>query len=158
MNCAGKSFVKLFLATLIVLLFSACNPDARKYPVTATFSSDINTKFLLEVAATPRERAKGLMYRNNLEQNKGMLFVFPNAEPQSFWMKNTQISLDIIYIDEQLNVVSIRENAKPLSEEPLDSGGKFAKYVIEINGGLSKKHRIDIGSKITLDGELPIAN
>ncbi len=104
-------------------------------------------KFDIEIAEIPDERQQGLMYRKSMSDKEGMLFLFEYPEPQSFWMHNTYISLDIIYLNEKLEVVSIQKNAKPQSDKPLPSG-KPAQYVLEINGGLSDKLGIKPGMKV----------
>ena len=90
--------------------------------------------FQVEIADTPRKREYGLMCRKALAPDRGMLFLFPQAGPQSFWMRNTLIPLDIVYIGEDGKVVSISRNARPLDERPLPSAGP-AKYVLEVAAG-----------------------
>ena len=104
-------------------------------------------KFDIEIAQIPEEREQGLMYRKSMSDKQGMLFLFEYPEPQSFWMHNTYISLDIIYLNEKLEVVSIQKNAPPQSDKPLPSE-KPAQYVLEINGGLSDKLGIKPGMKV----------
>ncbi|MCC6283353.1 MAG: DUF192 domain-containing protein [Saprospiraceae bacterium] len=104
-------------------------------------------KFDIEIAQIPDERQQGLMYRKSMLDKQGMLFLFEYPEPQSFWMHNTYISLDIIYLNEKMEVVSIQKNAAPQSDKPLPSG-KPAQYVLEINGGLSDKLGIKPGMKV----------
>ena len=104
-------------------------------------------KIDVEVAENETERQKGLMFRPYLSDSVGMLFVFDEATPQSFWMKNTMISLDIIYVDQNKKIVSIQKNAKPYSEESLPSFGS-AQYVVEVNGGYCDKYDIKVGDSI----------
>ncbi|TYB73818.1 DUF192 domain-containing protein [Bizionia saleffrena] len=101
----------------------------------------------IELALTQTERDLGLMYRNELKDNQGMLFVFPDSQPRSFYMRNTHISLDIIYLDHNRAIVSIQREAKPMDESSLPSESA-AQYVLEINGGLSKKWNLEAGDKI----------
>lgn len=101
----------------------------------------------VEFATTDLQREKGLMYRKSMEETQGMLFVFAREEEQSFWMKNTYISLDIIYLDEERKVVSVQQNTKPLSEDGLPSG-KPAKYVLEVNAGFCERWKVHVGDKI----------
>ena len=101
----------------------------------------------IELALTQTERDLGLMYRNTLAENQGMLFVFPNSQPRSFYMRNTHIPLDIIFLDENKAIVSIQRDAKPMDQSSLPSEGA-AQYVLEINGGLSKKWNLEVGDKI----------
>lgn len=105
-------------------------------------------KIDVEIAENDTERAKGLMFRPYLSDSVGMLFVFDQAEPQSFWMKNTMISLDIIYVDSGKKIVSIQKKAKPYSEESLPSYGE-AQYVVEVNGGYCDKYGIKVGDIVS---------
>ena len=101
----------------------------------------------IEIADDEYQTQTGLMYRNSMENNQGMLFIFPNSEYRYFYMRNTEIPLDIIYIDQNKTIVSIQKNAKPHDETSLASEGP-AKYVLEINGGLSTQWNLQKGDKI----------
>lgn len=105
-------------------------------------------KIDVEIAENDTERQKGLMFRPYLSDSVGMLFVFEEATPQSFWMRNTMISLDIIYVDQNKKIVSIQKKAKPYSDESLPSFGN-AQYVVEVNGGYCDKYGIQVGDTIT---------
>ena len=93
------------------------------------------------------ERMQGLMFRKEISDREGMLFIFEKPEPRSFWMKNTFISLDIFYVDEDHIIVSIRKYTKPLSTHPIPSS-KPAKYVVETNAGFADTYGIDEGDQI----------
>ncbi|MEB2329818.1 MAG: DUF192 domain-containing protein [Ignavibacteriaceae bacterium] len=101
----------------------------------------------IEIADNPSERSQGLMFRKSMQENQGMLFLFPLEEPQSFWMKNTHIPLDIIFVNAKKQIVKIHKNTKPFSEKSLPSQ-KPAKYVVEVNAGYTDKHGISEGDKI----------
>ena len=101
----------------------------------------------VEMSRKPYETARGLMDRSKLGENQGMIFIFKDMRPRSFWMKNTKIPLDIIYIDNQFEVVSIQHDARPYSEASLPSKGP-AQYVVEVNSGFCKTHGIDSTSSI----------
>ena len=101
----------------------------------------------IEIADDEYTTQTGLMYRSSMATNQGMLFIFPNNDYRSFYMKNTKISLDIIYISENQTVVSIQKNAKPLDETSLPSEGP-AKYVLEVNAGLTDLWTLDKGDTI----------
>lgn len=118
----------------------------------AKTGADTLRKIDIQLAQTDEQRADGLMYRKSMSDDQGMLFIFPDLEERSFWMKNTYISLDIIYIDENFEIVSIQKYATPLSEEGLPSFKK-AKYVLEVNGGFSDKYHIAYGDKIAFSRE-----
>ncbi len=101
----------------------------------------------IEIADNEYETQTGLMYRTKLESLHGMLFIFPDSDYRSFYMKNTKIPLDIIYIDESKKIVSFQKNAKPFDETSLPSESP-AKYVLEINAGLSDDWQLEIGDQI----------
>jgi len=101
----------------------------------------------IEFAETDYEIQTGLMYRSSMERRQGMLFIFKDMAPRSFYMKNTEIPLDIIYIDDSLKIVSFQKNAKPLDKKSLPSTGA-AQYVLEINAGLSDNWKLQKGDQI----------
>lgn len=104
----------------------------------------------IKIADDPTEQSKGLMYRNNLESNSGMLFVFDKDEIRSFWMKNTLIPLDMLFIDRDFKIVDIIENAQPCKTNTCPSyiSKQPAKYVLEVNAGFVKENKIDVGDII----------
>lgn len=108
--------------------------------------------FFAEMASTPEERANGMMFRRNLSENEGMFFVFEKPEILSFWMKNTLIPLDIIFIDSDRRIINIKKMALPCEKDPcpLFSSGAPAQYVLEIGGGLSDKFGIMSGMKLVI--------
>ncbi len=108
-------------------------------------------KIKVEIADSQAEMEKGLIHRENLGENSGMLFIFPDSEIRSFWMKNTLISLDIIFVDENLEIVDIK-NALPCSSEPcaLYTSSLPAKYVLEVNSGFSEQNNLTIGEEVSL--------
>lgn len=104
----------------------------------------------VEVVADDDRRMRGLMYRSKMENNQGMLFIFDEEEPQSFWMRNTKISLDIIYVNTQKEVVSIVKGTKPYSDTPVPSQ-KPAMYVVEVNAGFTDRKGISEGTKVEFE-------
>lgn len=107
----------------------------------------IITTLDIEIADDDYQTQTGLMYRTSMEENQGMLFVFPEATYHSFYMKNTQIPLDIIFIDSNKSIINIQKNAKPFDETSLPSEAP-AKYVLEINAGLSDQWQLKTGDTI----------
>jgi uncharacterized membrane protein (UPF0127 family) len=107
-------------------------------PTVLVRTGDREIAFRVEVARTPAERERGLMYRESMATDAGMLFIFDEQMPLTFWMKNTFIPLDMIFIDSQRKIVGIVENAAPSSLTPRHPG-QPAQYVLEINGGLSAR-------------------
>ncbi len=102
----------------------------------------------IEVADDNAEREQGLMYRDSIAENEGMLFLMEAQEPQAFWMKNTIISLDILYADSDRRIVGISKNCKPYSLEQIPSV-KPALYVVEVNAGYTTKYGIRVGDMIS---------
>ncbi|MEM6891903.1 MAG: DUF192 domain-containing protein [Pseudomonadota bacterium] len=102
-------------------------------------------RFTVEVADTPSLRSTGLMHREEMSRSAGMLFVYERPQPVSFWMRNTLIPLDMIFMDETGTVRRVHENAVPLDERSIP-GGPDIQYVLEVNGGLSRQLGIDAGS------------
>ena len=103
----------------------------------------------VEFAKNDEERALGLMYRSSMDEHQGMWFIFPEEAPRSFYMRNTEIPLDIIYLDKDKKVVSIAKNARPYDETSLPSE-RPAMYVLEINGGLADKWGIEKGDRVEI--------
>jgi len=108
----------------------------------------------VEIADQPGERTLGLMNRDILEKDHGMLFIFEGEDYWSFWMKNTLIPLDLIFISDQYTIVDIKENFQPCKVDNCDSytSKKKAKYVLEVNSGFVKENNVKIGDKIKHEG------
>lgn len=117
---------------------------------TGAFSPKINID--IEVAADMIETSRGLMYRRSMDEKQGMLFIFDETEPKSFWMKNTYISLDIIYTDGQGKIVTIQPNTTPLSEAQVPSYVP-AQFVVEVNAGFCERHGVVEGDWISVKME-----
>jgi len=106
--------------------------------------------FHIELANSDYERETGLMHRTKMSDDQGMLFVFEEEALRYFYMKNTSLPLDLIFINSENKIVSIHPNAKPMSEVSISS--KYpAKYVLEINAGLSNRNDIQEGMEMTYD-------
>ena len=104
--------------------------------------------FLVEIADNDAERARGLMYRKDLPEGRGMLFDFKREQDVGFWMKNTYIPLDMIFIRADGTIRRIAANTEPLSERTVPSGGPV-RYVLEVIGGTGRKLGIEPGDKVT---------
>jgi len=102
----------------------------------------------VEYANTLDRIEYGMMYRKSMTEDMSMLFFMGDMEMRSFWMKNTYVSLDILFIDDQLQIVSIQKNAEPLNTRSLPSTGP-AQYVLEVKGGLCDKLGVSAGDKIS---------
>ncbi|RPI68080.1 MAG: DUF192 domain-containing protein, partial [Ignavibacteriales bacterium] len=104
-------------------------------------------KIDIELADTEYDRQLGLMKRKSMKENQGMLFIFPNEEQRSFWMRNTFISLDMIFVNSSKEIVTIHKNTRTLSEQSYPSTAP-AIYVVEVIAGFTDKHNIKEGDKI----------
>jgi len=106
--------------------------------------------FNIELALTLEERERGLMSRKYLDSNNGMLFVFNEEGKYPFWMKNTLIPLDIIWINKEKEVIFINKNTQPCGIDvcPVINPDKKAQYVLELNGGIIDKIGLNIGDKV----------
>ena len=106
--------------------------------------------FSVELALTPEERAYGLMFREHLNKDEGMLFVYEEERKYSFWMKNTVIPLDMIWINNDKEVVFIAKNVQPCRQDscPVIYPDRKALYVLELNAGLSDDINLKVGDKM----------
>jgi uncharacterized membrane protein (UPF0127 family) len=103
--------------------------------------------FAVELAVTPEQQAQGLMFRRELPEGRGMLFDFQKEQPTSFWMKNTYIPLDMIFIRADGRILRVAENTVPLSEALVSSGGPV-RAVLEVIAGTAKKLGIAAGDRV----------
>lgn len=110
----------------------------------------------IAVAETEQERNDGLMDVNSLPDDKGMLFVFDNQEPRSFWMANTPLSLDIIFVNNKGKIVRIHQQTKPFSDQKYISRDP-ARYVVEVKGGYCINHDIKEGDFVSLPDESKVS-
>ena len=110
-----------------------------------------NYCFKVEVATSDEQRARGLMYRQQLPLDAGMLFIFPQENLHNFWMKNTLIPLDIIWLDKDKKIVDIKPNAPPcqIATCPNFQPNRVAQYVLEINAGLADKMGLKISDYLS---------
>jgi uncharacterized membrane protein (UPF0127 family) len=122
-------------------------PEYFENTVTIVSKDGTSHEFNIEIAATPSEQAKGLMFRESLAEDAGMLFLFKTVDERSFWMENTFIPLDLIFIEPDGTIQHIHTMAKPQDRTAITSGQK-SKAVLEINGGTSDKLDIAVGDKV----------
>ena len=109
-------------------------------------------RFDIEVVADDESRARGLMFRDSMPADHGMLFLFDDMQPRVFWMKNTHIPLDILYYDQEYKLVSVQERVPPCRSDPCaqyPSAGP-ARYVLELNAGTAEKLGVKPGDKLTV--------
>jgi len=105
----------------------------------------------VEIAATRSQRSLGLMFRDKLKPSQGMLFVFGSSQDHQFWMKNTKVALDIIFISEEKKVVGVIESARPFSTQSL-SIGRPSKFALEVAAGFCARHGVETGARVAFRG------
>jgi len=139
------------LATVLFVLMSITSSCGAEPKVVISTREGRESVFQVEVADTPAKRELGLQYRKELAADRGMIFLFPAPSVQSFWMKNTPLPLDMIFIGSDRKIVGIVEQTVPFS---LDSRsvGTPSQFVLEINGGLSKQLGIRAGDSVRFEG------
>lgn len=163
MQTANISFKFIILLLAVTLAFQACgeNPKSKEKVKTvdivfkkegelSIFKKSVDTlitKINIEIAETPYETQTGLMYRKSMKINQGMLFIFPDERQHSFYMKNTEFPLDLIFLSSDLNVASFQENAQAFDESPLPSQVPI-QYVLEVNAGLAQEWLLEVGDKV----------
>jgi len=104
-------------------------------------------QFTVEVAATQREQSQGLMFRQSIGENEGMIFIYPSDQEIAMWMKNTYISLDMIFVQRDGSVLRSERRTEPFSERVIQSGGK-ARAVIEVSAGTADRLGLKQGDKV----------
>ena len=156
-----RTLAPAWLTCLSILLLSLACTDANEGSPSPTLNRDIEAAatiasctFYLEVADTPQKRARGLMERESLGKDRGMLFVFQSEQVLSFWMRNTLIPLDILFIDENLAVVDV-QTMQPEREAaggalPIHTSASPALYAIEINEAMAAQCGIEPGASVVL--------
>ena len=154
-----KSSTALLYLLVLLLTISSCKQNKKGIKQTEVHftkegeltiykkSDSTQIELDIEIAETDFDIQTGLMYRNNMEQNQGMLFVFDDEKERYFYMKNTKIPLDLIYINAANKIVSFQKNAKPFDESSLPSGAP-AKYVLEVNAGLVDAWNLTVNDSI----------
>ena len=149
------------LLVFMIMILSGCSSLSASLVGTTgpkvVFETDSGTyAYTVGVADSYEERRVGLMYQENLDEDKGMIFVFAKKQTFNFWMTNTLIDLDMIFIDEDNNVVDFIENAEPCKVEkcPHYSPKTEALYVLEVNGGQAEKIGLEIGDKVKFENVL----
>ena len=146
------------VVAVIVFLLPACGSEDTQVLKEATFAVEGTLDFLqadgtpflriaVELAETMEEQRRGLMGRRSLPSKGGMLFVYPEAIEQSFWMKNTPLPLDIVFIAEDSTIVNIARRTRPLSEDMIRSMAP-AQYVLELRAGFVDRYGIDESTRI----------
>ena len=154
-----RSSASLLIAILLLCAFTC---DANRTPPPAPAQDGGSTPRVIfrdgfavkvEVAASDEMRAQGLMYRDHLAEDRGMIFFFPQTGEYAFWMKNTIIPLDMIWIDDAKKVVHVAHDVPPCQADPCPSypPGANAKYVLEVAAGVAAKHHVANGDVLKFE-------
>lgn len=132
----------------ILILFLFANIYSSEMRFVKLFIHD--SEFVVEVAVTEEEKMTGLMFRKSIPEDYGMLFVYGNEELRAMWMKNTLISLDLIFLDGNKEVIDIIKNVPPCRMDPCKTylSKQKAKYVLELSAGVSDRIKLRIGDII----------
>ena len=146
-DCSGWRAGLLAIVVVALGLFGTAGAQAANFqPLEIATKSGVHV-FSVEMATTEEERQTGLMYRKELSDGKGMLFDFSPEQQISMWMKNTYISLDMIFIRADGRILRIAENTEPMSTKIISSGG-LAKGVLEVIAGTAQKYGIAPGDRV----------
>lgn len=158
-----KVYFEILAIYLMFLILQSCKEESKKVINTEdiAFTKEGDLKILrhtsdslrvqinIEIAETDYETQTGLMYRKGMEDDQGMLFIFPDEAMHSFYMKNTQFPLDLIFIKADSTIASLQENAQPLNEQGLSSQVPV-QFVLEINAGLAEEWNLEVGDKLVI--------
>ena len=162
LTCAAvKRFLVVPVVAILASLGTACASHKGAPPVEASAAQAQSTlpmvvlrpagrpeaRVRVELARTPEETQRGLMYREKLDPDAGMLFLFPEERPQAFWMKNTFVPLDMIFIRHDRTVLGVVENAEPLTTSSRQVPGA-SQYVLEVVGGWAQGHGVGPGTPV----------
>jgi uncharacterized protein len=146
---------QLLSLALLVLIFVSCGAAPKSSTTRAPASGPAvvlpsGASYRVEIARNPEEQAQGLMFREALPEKTGMLFLFDEASVHKFWMKNTMIPLDIVWMDVEGKVLFVSSQTPPCRSDPCPTYGPElpAASVLEIAGGMAKREKVDVGSVI----------
>jgi len=148
----GSAWALVVVVAAPVVMAASCRHDAR--PRVVLHGNGGDATIAVELALTVPEQQRGLMWRNHLDADAGMLFVFPDAQERFFWMKNTAIPLDIVFIGSDRRIVSIARATRPYSEQQIPSRGA-SRYVLEVNAGVCDRYDVRAGQPVGLPEGLP---
>jgi uncharacterized membrane protein (UPF0127 family) len=152
-----RAFIRCLVMVALAVMSCARGP-APSPPMTTTSGPRITlpdgSVVAVEIAANDETRAQGLMYRDQLREGTGMLFLFATTGDYPFWMKNTLIPLDMVWIDENRKVAAVASDVPPCKADPCPSypPNAPARYVLELPAGAARRHRVVTGSTLRFDG------
>lgn len=143
----GLGYGSLAMAQDAEHSITKAQPELAKQPLTIITKDGQKHQFSVEIAKTPKEQEIGEMFRTNIPENGGMLFIWPAIQASSMWMKNTIVPLDMVFIDDSHHIQAIEENTVPYSLAPISSHGPVS-ATLELKGGITAKLGITVGDKV----------
>lgn len=136
------------VSSLLIACRGTASPGGTKEVAFIAADGSVRARFFLEVVDTEPLRQKGLMFRESLPADGGMLFIFDDPAPLTFWMKNTKLSLDMIFLGSDRSVQGILPLVPPMNEEPRSVPGIESQYVIELGAGVAAAKGIQVGDVV----------
>ncbi len=150
------SLLTLFQANFLVTLPLLPLVQAKDAPTELSITTPKGDKIIAEIADTPKKRAKGLMFRDHLDSNRGMLFIFPDAQHWTIWMKNTKIPLDLIWLNHKRTIIHIEPNVPGCKSTGNDcrqyQPNHPASFVLELSAGTAQRLHLVKGTPLTFSG------
>ncbi len=140
--------MRALLVVFSLLVWAGAAAAQERVPLAIETASGVRHAFMVEIAATEPERNRGLMFRQELAADHGMLFVFDRPTRIAMWMKDTPLPLDMLFIGADGRIVDIHERAVPFSLDMIASGRR-ARYVLEVNGGTVDRLGLGVGDRVT---------
>jgi len=140
-----KTVIQVIGGLFLLFLYPLCNAGEQTLVIQTAVSGSM--EFQVEIAETPEQRRQGLMHRRYLPAMSGMLFDYKSPKNVSFWMENTRIPLDILFIDQHGRIIKIHRNAVPQSRDYINSDGKVL-AVLEVNAGVTDQYSIKTGDRV----------
>jgi uncharacterized protein len=148
------AFSRRFSPALLALILLACTGSSDPAVRIVAPDGSARATVSVEIADTAAKREIGLMYRNHLDEDAGMIFAFAESAPREFWMKNTEIPLDMIFADANAKVAGFVADAAPYTETPRTVDAP-AEYVLEVNGGFCARHHVAAGDRLVFLNFVP---
>ena len=152
-NLCMVKFSGIFIGLIVLLIFPLINTLACPIELPTTVVSIKGHTLTVELATTPTSRGCGLSHRQDMPQNRGMLFIFPDSRPRSFWMKDTFSPLSSAFLERSGRIINIMEMA-PMQTDPHYRSGQPASFALEVNQGWFRTHGIEIGDVV--ETKLPL--
>ncbi|WP_349367653.1 DUF192 domain-containing protein [Salinarimonas sp.] len=143
----ARGLAAALVALCALVLVGLATASAQELQPLAVVTDEGRHEFQVELAATPEERSRGLMFRRSMPAEQGMLFDFGRVQPVSMWMRNTYIPLDMLFISETGEIVRIAADTEPLSERTISSGQPVLS-VLELNAGTARRLGIAAGDRV----------